>query len=516
MLTPASLLPKVLSIAEQAGAVILQHYTQGTTVSTKADASPVTAADEAGEAVILAGLRALTPEIPIVAEEAVSRGEIPDVGDGAFWLVDPLDGTKEFISKNGEFTVNIGLVDQKRPVLGVVLAPARGLAGGGRRATVPRAAGTVRSASSRYALGRARCGRGRQPVAPRCRDRRLAGQGRHRRHCLGRKLAQVLLGGGRQGRRLSPLRADHGVGYRSRRCGPARGRRPGRDDRWRAVPLRQGGLPQPGLHRSRRLSLGGLSGGRRPGRAEFVPALRLLHLLPPETAHRLAIRGLPWLPARPLPELPRLRVELPGSLCSIRSGSRPGSTRTLRPCRPPAPGLRLRRDRHGHAQAAVGQSTATIVSAHRRPGADQPPGLQQCGHRRRRRTAGWPGSRLGRGRRQYWHEQGCRRPRRRLCAGAFGLLRARRLCHAERLLAQHARAARAAKARGAGPHPLCPGPVARPDPTVPQDRPRLGPRGRAGRRALPRARHRRPDRRQYHRLAPIEPRARPLPARPAV
>ncbi len=128
MLTPALLLPKVLSIAEQAGAVILQHYAQGTSVSTKADSSPVTAADEAGEAIILAGLRALTPEIPIVAEEAVSRGEIPDVGEGAFWLVDPLDGTKEFISKNGEFTVNIGLIDHKRPVLGVVLAPARGLA----------------------------------------------------------------------------------------------------------------------------------------------------------------------------------------------------------------------------------------------------------------------------------------------------------------------------------------------------------------------------------------------------
>jgi 3'(2'), 5'-bisphosphate nucleotidase len=128
MLVPALLLPRVLTIAEQAGAVILQHYTQGTSVSTKADASPVTAADEAGEAVILAGLRELTPGIPIVAEEAVSRGEVPNVGEGAFWLVDPLDGTKEFISGNGEFTVNVGLIDHKRPVLGVVLAPARRLA----------------------------------------------------------------------------------------------------------------------------------------------------------------------------------------------------------------------------------------------------------------------------------------------------------------------------------------------------------------------------------------------------
>ncbi|MFL5335064.1 MAG: 3'(2'),5'-bisphosphate nucleotidase CysQ [Geminicoccaceae bacterium] len=128
MLAPVLLLPRVLAIAEEAGAVILRHYREGTTVTTKADASPVTAADEAGEAIILAGLRELTPNLPIVAEEAVARGEVPDVGDGLFWLVDPLDGTKEFISGNGEFTVNVGLIDQRRPVLGVVLAPARGLA----------------------------------------------------------------------------------------------------------------------------------------------------------------------------------------------------------------------------------------------------------------------------------------------------------------------------------------------------------------------------------------------------
>ena len=128
MLAPALLLPKVLTIAEEAGAVILRHYAAGTTVSRKADTSPVTEADEAGEAVILAALRLLTPDVPIVAEEAVSRGELPDVGDGPFWLVDPLDGTKEFITRNGEFTVNIGLIEHRVPILGVVLAPARGLA----------------------------------------------------------------------------------------------------------------------------------------------------------------------------------------------------------------------------------------------------------------------------------------------------------------------------------------------------------------------------------------------------
>ena len=128
MPVPALLLPKVLAIAEAAGTVILRHFHQGTTVATKADASPVTAADEAGEALILAGLRELTPAVPIVAEESVAAGQVPEVGQGLFWLVDPLDGTKEFISGSGDFTVNIGLIDQGRPVLGVVLAPARGLA----------------------------------------------------------------------------------------------------------------------------------------------------------------------------------------------------------------------------------------------------------------------------------------------------------------------------------------------------------------------------------------------------
>jgi 3'(2'), 5'-bisphosphate nucleotidase len=128
MLAPILLLPKVIGIAERAGAVILEHYQGNTEVRAKADASPVTAADEAGEAVILAGLRELTPGIPIVAEEAVAAGQVPEVGDGPFWLVDPLDGTKEFISRNGEFTVNIGLVENHEPILGVVLAPAKGLA----------------------------------------------------------------------------------------------------------------------------------------------------------------------------------------------------------------------------------------------------------------------------------------------------------------------------------------------------------------------------------------------------
>jgi 3'(2'), 5'-bisphosphate nucleotidase len=116
-------------IAERAGKEILTCYEaagkgEGPVVREKADASPVTEADEVAEAYILEALAKLTPDIPIVSEEAASEGYLPDVSGGRFWLVDPLDGTREFLSRNGEFTVNIALVEDGRPVAGVVHAPA--------------------------------------------------------------------------------------------------------------------------------------------------------------------------------------------------------------------------------------------------------------------------------------------------------------------------------------------------------------------------------------------------------
>ena len=103
-------------------------------VRDKADESPVTDADHAAELVIVTRLRALTPDVPVVAEEEMAAGRVPAIGDGPFWLVDPLDGTKEFIKRNGEFTVNIALIEAGQPTLGIVLAPAtdtlwRGVAG---------------------------------------------------------------------------------------------------------------------------------------------------------------------------------------------------------------------------------------------------------------------------------------------------------------------------------------------------------------------------------------------------
>ena len=121
--TPQALLDALLPIARQAGAAIMDIYATDFAVRGKADASPVTEADERAEALILPALASLTPDIPIVAEEAAAAGRIPSVGE-RFWLVDPLDGTKEFINRNGEFTVNIALIENGSPVLGVVFAPA--------------------------------------------------------------------------------------------------------------------------------------------------------------------------------------------------------------------------------------------------------------------------------------------------------------------------------------------------------------------------------------------------------
>jgi 3'(2'), 5'-bisphosphate nucleotidase len=111
-------------LALQAGEAIMRLYRKGIAVQTKDDASPVTEADEVADALIVAGLAAGAPGIPIVSEESVSQGRMPDISGGRFWLVDPLDGTKEFISGTDEFTVNIALVENGSPVLGALLAPA--------------------------------------------------------------------------------------------------------------------------------------------------------------------------------------------------------------------------------------------------------------------------------------------------------------------------------------------------------------------------------------------------------
>ncbi len=125
----STLLQSVIYTAQRAGGAIMAVFATDFAVRDKADTSPVTAADEAAEKIILADLALIAPDIPVVAEEAVAAGHVPAILGSTkadrFFLVDPLDGTKEFISRRDEFTVNIALVEAGTPVMGVVFAPAR-------------------------------------------------------------------------------------------------------------------------------------------------------------------------------------------------------------------------------------------------------------------------------------------------------------------------------------------------------------------------------------------------------
>jgi 3'(2'), 5'-bisphosphate nucleotidase len=119
------LLPKIVTLAHQAGGAVMKFYAQEELGTTYKDGdSPLTLADVASHQCILEHLGELTPEVPVLSEE--SKAAPYDVRRAwrTFWLIDPLDGTKEFIQRNGEFTVNIALVEEGRPVLGVVHAPA--------------------------------------------------------------------------------------------------------------------------------------------------------------------------------------------------------------------------------------------------------------------------------------------------------------------------------------------------------------------------------------------------------
>ncbi len=113
----------LIRTVHEAGIAIMGVYNQDFAAEYKLDGSPVTKADQLAEDIILASLKTLAPDIPVIAEEAASAGQIPEVGS-SFFLVDPLDGTKEFVSKNGEFTVNIALIDHGVPIFGIVYAPA--------------------------------------------------------------------------------------------------------------------------------------------------------------------------------------------------------------------------------------------------------------------------------------------------------------------------------------------------------------------------------------------------------
>ena len=121
------MIQSIIELAEEAGEKILRFYAEKIEVTSKGDSSPLTQADLAAHHHIVDRLKDITPNIPIISEES----GVPDFSErkhwDTYWLVDPLDGTKEFIKKNGEFTVNIALIKSKVPVLGVVHVPAQAI-----------------------------------------------------------------------------------------------------------------------------------------------------------------------------------------------------------------------------------------------------------------------------------------------------------------------------------------------------------------------------------------------------
>jgi 3'(2'), 5'-bisphosphate nucleotidase len=126
----ARLLDDLAEAAREAGEAILEIVRRGFETESKRDSSPVTEADRAAELIILAALARAAPGVPVIAEEEVAAGRIPQHGD-TYFLVDPLDGTKEFVRGGDDYTVNIGLIEHDRPVVGVVFAPATGRLHGG-------------------------------------------------------------------------------------------------------------------------------------------------------------------------------------------------------------------------------------------------------------------------------------------------------------------------------------------------------------------------------------------------
>lgn len=122
---PHAIIAPLKALAVKAGEATLPFFRNITTVVThKEDGSPQTMADRASEKIILNNLAKLTPHIPVIAEEEAEMGRIPDItGHESFWLVDPLDGTREFVKGKADYTVNIGLIHRGKPVLGVVYIP---------------------------------------------------------------------------------------------------------------------------------------------------------------------------------------------------------------------------------------------------------------------------------------------------------------------------------------------------------------------------------------------------------
>ena len=252
----AALIEPLTEIVIRAGTAILAINRSAMKVDGKTDGSPVTEADLAADRIIAEGLAQVAPTIPSLSEERVQPGMLPH--KESFFLIDPLDGTKEFVAGRNEFTVNLALVTHGTPLLGIVSAPAlgliwRGIVGrGAERLTLGQGQTTDRTGAhpTLPAAGRA-VDRGGQPAAWRCQDRSLhcgkAGRGTVRTRLGG----QIRPGGRRRGRYLSAAVADLGMGRGRRPCGRRGRRRPDHGFKRRGAAIWHGaeGFHRSGIHR---------------------------------------------------------------------------------------------------------------------------------------------------------------------------------------------------------------------------------------------------------------------------
>ena len=203
------MLDQVCQLARNAGDAIMQVYdgTKPMDVVSKADNSPVTAADIAAHTVIMDGLRTLTPDIPVLSEEDPPGWEARQHWQ-RYWLVDPLDGTKEFIKRNGEFTVNIALIDHGKPILGVVYAPVM----------------NVMYSAAEGKAWKEECGVRKQIQVRDARpplvviSRSHADSAWRTSDHVHRLFAEILPGGGRTGAAVPAFRANEYLGYRRWSC----------------------------------------------------------------------------------------------------------------------------------------------------------------------------------------------------------------------------------------------------------------------------------------------------------
>ena len=225
----ADLMDELTGITMQAAEAILDFATNAG-LRSKADGSPVTAADEAAEAIICDGLKRLAPDVPVISEEHAARERPKPIAGGSYFLVDPLDGTREFIAGRDEYTINIALMTDGAPMLGIICAPAlgdlwRGIVGRGAERLSFASPDRGADADPHPAAAQRRSRRHGQPLASGSAHQKLCRRFAGGKARAKRLIDKILPAGRRLGRPLSAAGADPRLGYRGRPRHPQSRRR---------------------------------------------------------------------------------------------------------------------------------------------------------------------------------------------------------------------------------------------------------------------------------------------------